>query len=768
MKFDTAGDIEELVWDLRLSDLPRGQNRNELNWLFNGNPPYPKDKAEENNIQVNRNFLDGPNLLSQGRGRWNKAFLKQQNYFGVTVDSGAAFKRQEYGHIITRNINRQLKKCRGQMEQIRAEGANVMLHGIGPSMFKDRRCPILSALPVSSLLIPDETDIDFENLEYFSVFREWTPYQLYLMTHGPKTDPGWNMDAVNAQWEYIREQVQKEPNATAFQYMPERIEELSKQGGIWGTDAVPTCDVWDFYFREAKDGDGWYRRIILDWGVAVTTESTGKPESRNTSKEKGGFLYTSGKRKFSNCLGEILQCQFGDCSAVAPFKYHSVRGLGWMLWGVCELENRLRCRFTENVFMSLLWWFRCASDGEFDRVKKAMFEHMGVIPAGIKMLTADERFHPPMDLMELAFDKNRQSMSESAGSFIGNPSDIGKEETATGTMARVHSVNAMMGDVLTLAYEYSKYKYQEQCRRFCIKNSPYKMVRDFRRDCLRDGLPEEMLDSSRWSVEPDRALGDGNKILEMAIAQGLENIRKNATPDGQRKIDHLYTTALTDRPDLAEELFPIEGQQKISPSQHDAQLATDRILRGLPFTIPTEGVPEDYVITWLGDMAGIIKQVQAAGNVGTMEQVLGLANMGKHIGEAIAMMESGLTKEPGHTGKHGDADAQHKIRQYKDALGKLMNLVRAFAQRLQEKAKAGNGNGQPDPEAVAKIQNDRLKAMSNLKNKNDAHALKLQHKAQDFALDQKLKAGETMAEIRREDTKAAQELVHNRLKHLLE
>ena len=378
---------------MRLVDLPRGSNRAILDKTYNGEPPQSREEAEESQNQVNRNFLQGTNTLTQARSQWNNAMMGQAKYFGVTLDSGPVYKRQENSNIITTGINLQLKRCRSQMEHTRAEGAQVILHGIAPSGFRDRRYPIPKTIPISSLMIPSETGIDFENLEYFAVFREYTPSMLWSLTHGPKVDPGWNMEAVRNAWQYARDIVQKDTNASALQYMPERWEDLRKQDmGYLGTDAVPTIDVWDFYFRESRDNDGWYRRVFLDWGVAVT-KGAATPTSRNTAKDKdkGGFLYTSGKRKFANSTSEILQCQFGDCSAVAPFKYHTVRSLGWMLWGVCDIENQMRCRFTENVFMSFLWWFRVAGQSELVRVKKAMLENMGVLPAGIAMVKNEER-----------------------------------------------------------------------------------------------------------------------------------------------------------------------------------------------------------------------------------------------------------------------------------------------------------------------------------------------------------------------------------------
>lgn len=770
MKFDEVGRLEQVVWMMRLADLPRGENRAILNRLFNGGSPYDENKAEENYIQVNRNFLEGPNILSQGRSQWNNAMLKQATFFGVTLDSGPVFKRQEWSHIITRNINRQLKRSRSQMEQIRAEGANTLLHGIAPSGFRDRRDPIPRPMPVASLMIPSETDIDFENLEYFAVFREWTPYQLYQMTHGPKVDPGWNMSAVRAQLVYMATQYQKEINSTAYQYMPERIEELIKQDmGFWGSDAVPTIDVWDCYFRETEDGNGWYRRVFLDWEVGDMQMSAYTSNNQPESKNPSGFIYSSGKRKYADALSEILLCQFGDCSAVAPFKYHSVRSLGWMIWGVCDIQNRLHCKFTESVFEQMMWFFRVASQQDSQRIKKAMFTHMGVIPSGVQFVTANDRFKPDASLIELALGQNRQLMGDSASTFTQDFSG-GKdnEMTATETMARVQKSAALLGGMMTLAYEYSKYKYREQCRRFCIKNSPYKMVRDFRAACLRDGVPVEMLDVERWDVEPDKALGDGNKILEMAIVQFLQGIRKNLGADAQRKVDHMSIVSATDQPKLAEDLAPIEGQKRLSPSAHDAQLATDRLLRGLKYQPSSEMVPEDYVVVWLNDLGAIIQKIQGTGQMATQEEIIGMANLAKHIQDFLVPMEK-------------NEDEKAKVKQYRDALSKLMNFVKAFAQRLKQQQAAGakNGQGGLDVKAAAQLKGKLLLDQAKAQNLVQSHAMRTAQKQAQFELQEQRKDKELNQRLRREGQQHAldlgadrartmQDLHHNRLRSLQE
>ena len=488
MRFDNPSSVEEVIWDMRLSEQTRAEDRTVLLKLYNGHPPFSNETMEENNITININDLEGVNILSQARRQWNSAFLKPSNFFTAKPDFGPGHKRAEWGQSVTRHANRLLKRQRRMIGQVRATGAQTLLTGIGPVNWKDRRTVIPTPIPVGSLLIPSETEIDeFDNLSYFAVFREWTPAMLWDITHGPKVDPGWNMDLVDVQWNYIKDELRKSPNSLAYQYMPERIEELIKQDkGYCDTDALPTCDVWDFYFREAEDGQGWYRRIILDWNTGGDMSAYDKdkfrPESRNKVGDKTGFLYTSGQRKYASSVSEIIHCNFGDCSAYAPFKYHSIRGLGWMLWGVCNLQNRLHCKFNESVFEQLMWFFQTTGNSDLIRLKKANFEHLGVIPQGLKFLTAAERFTPNSGLIQMAFQRNRQLMADASTTYTQNfkEGETQQPETATATMAKVNSSNALTASVLEMAYNYEEFKYREMLRRLMLKHSKDPLAREFR------------------------------------------------------------------------------------------------------------------------------------------------------------------------------------------------------------------------------------------------------------------------------------------------
>jgi hypothetical protein len=757
MRYDTVSAVEEKVWDMRIADQTRSEDRKVLLRLYNGNPPFDSATAKENNIQINMNDLSGPNALSQARSQWNNAHLKTSQFFTAKPDSGPGHKRQTWATIFSTMANRPLKRSRRMVGLIRAQGANTMIFGIGPSNWKDRRSIIPNPIPVGSLLVPSETEIDdWDNLECFAIFREWTVSQLYDMTHGPKVDPGWNMDMVQRAYDYIKDDVRKSPNSLAFEFMPERVEELEKQDkGLYGSDAVPTVDVWDFYFR-SEDGKGWNRRVILD-SNAGQDMTNGKPDSRNRVGDTEQFLYSSGKRKYADSACQIIHCQFGDCSAYAPFKYHSVRGLGWMLWGVCELQNRLHCKFNEGVFEQLMWFFQTAGNQDLIRLKKASFEHMGVIPQGIKFLTAQERYTPNAPLIEMAFARNRQQLGEMSTSYTRGYEQTSEARTATETMAIVNSSQALSSGILELSYTYQRFLYMEMVRRLCLKNSNDPMAKEFRLGCLKAGIPADMMDAEKWNIEPEQVLGGGNKTLQMATVSFLNTIRKNLPPNGQRVVDHISVESATDQPDLAEEIAPLGEDKPISNSTNMAQLATDRIMSGLPFRAPKDAIYEDYVMVWLQDMAMTIQKIMQRGAMATPDELTGLMNLGKHIGEFLAIMAT-------------NEDDKQKVKQYEDAFGQLMNHVKALAQRLQESMQQDgqNGQAQVDPKAQAQAQATMLMGETKAKILASTAAMKQQQKEEQFQADQRRKDAQTAAEIARTGARTRHELMANRMKTLAE
>ena len=250
-------------------------------------------------------------------------------------------------------------------------------------------------------------------------------------------------------------------------------------------------------------------------------------------------------------------------------------------------------------------------------------------------------------------------------------------------------------------------------------------------------------------------MGSGNKTMEMTIADQLLQMRQLFDPDAQREILREITFAITNDADKAERWVP-DQPLKVTDSVHDAQLATGTLMQGLPVSIKTGMNHQEYVQTMLQNLQLMIQKTQQQGGIATGPQIEGYQAIAQHIEQHLKILAEDKTQ------KAFVADAQK-------ALAKLMNFVRAFAQRLQEQQqKAQQQGGGIPPEAQAKIQSTQLQAKVKASNMTKAGAQKLAQAKLKFEQDQKQKAQEFQQEQVRENMRTAHDMHRTNLKSMTE
>jgi hypothetical protein len=354
--YNDARQLDMLCYDLVMGEEPRSANRARIADIANGCPPYSEQEVEDNHIAINVNSLDMTRALHNARSQFGNAFFKPGKYFTCRTDAGPRSKRDEYGTIVTTEINHILKRSVPYYESMRAKFGLLMLHGIAPTVWtsEDKWCP--KPLGVDDVLIPSGTELGFDNLPFFVIRRSFTGIELQKLTRSETRDPGWNMDLVDACLKWIDEQtVQMMGNTFPEIYAPEKVsEDIREMSRFTAVDQAPKVTTFDIYaWSDAEGEEGWIRRIILDaWS---TPSSTGIPTTvkiqRNTEGPKGNdrfkdddFLYHSGNRKVGQSWQQIVGFQFADLQAIFPARYHNTRSLGFLLYAPCHLQNRLRCK----------------------------------------------------------------------------------------------------------------------------------------------------------------------------------------------------------------------------------------------------------------------------------------------------------------------------------------------------------------------------------------------------------------------------------------
>ena len=494
-------------------------------------------------------------------------------------------------------------------------------------------------------------------------------------------------------------------------WSPEKMAERVKgDGGFYAGDQVPTIDCFDFYFWDDEDKEeGWKRRIILDsWS---TPSGMGQPMGWNSKVDfaRNQFLFSS--------------------------------GIGYLLYAVCNLQNRLRCKFSESVFESLMMYFRVKSGDDAERALKIELANRGFIDESVQFIPAAERFQVNANLVELLLNSHQEIITQNTSSYVQNTASGGKdrtEKTKFQVMAEIQAMNAMIASGLQQAYRYQEFEYQEIFRRFMLKHSRDPDVKEFRANCMARGVPESMLATDSWELEPERVLGAGNKTLEMAIAEQLMQYRSLYDPEPQRQILRDATFAITNDPGRTDLLVP-DKPEKVTDSVHDAELATGTLMMGLPVELKTGMNHIEYVNTMLKGLALVIKKAQKKGGMATQDEIAGMGNLAGHITQHIKLVEQ-------------DEHEKQRVKQWNDALAKMMNMVKAFAQRLQEQMKKQQEaqGAQGDPAAAAKVQATMMMAKAKEANTRESHAQKTAQRQVQFELEQKREDKKLMLEHQRE------------------
>jgi len=771
MNWDHSDYVDSVCTQLRQSDYYRGQNRALIDQLANGAQPFSPEEADENGIEVNYNDLSLTRSAHDGRSQLANAFMKPGNYFKCTTDMGPGHRRADYGAIVTREMNRIMKRSLSYFECYRSKFALDILHGIGPSVWQnpDKWCP--KSVGIDDVLIPGGTTLDMDDLPFYAIRHSWTAPQLIRKIRAPKVDPGWNIDLAEACLEWVDKETQYLMGST-YQDMwsPEKLAERMKSDGApYASDQVPTIDVFDFHFWH-DDGKvaGWRRRIILDAWSDPTMAAGQVTQSRRSavngfrgrqfSKDfQGQFLYTSEDKVYSSKREEVIAFQFADLSAVGPFKYHSVRSLGFLLYSVCHIQNRLRCKFTEAVFEALMMYFRVKTAEDMQRALKVKMWNRGFIDETLEFIPAKDRFQVNSGLVELGLKENQQLISDSAASYTQNNnfSRDRTEKTKFQVMAEVNAAQSLVSAGLQQAYLYQEMgEDREIMRRFMRKNSTDPEVMEFRANCLRQRVPERVLIPEAWDCKHERVLGTGNKTQEMTIAQFLMENMVKFDPESQRQILHDVTVSVSDNAALGDELVPMKAMH-VSDSKHDAQLAIPALLQGFPVDIKTGMNHQEYVQEILKGMAMQVKKINDRGGVATQQEIEGLVNAGHHVEEHIKIIAQDEKEKP-------------LVKQFGDVLGNIMNQVKAFAQRLHQQRQQAqqNGNGKMDPKDLAKVQAMQLQAQTKAKLAQQSHAERTAQKRISFQQKLAQDAQKHQADIAATDLATASEIQRNRLKSM--
>lgn len=721
MSFTSCPDIQSLVQQMVVSDLWRGQNRANINMLYNGFPPYTPQEQIDNRIDFNVPTLAGTRIIAAARQTWNNAFQRPTRYFDAVATTGPVFKRQEWSEIVSKQAARVMKRSMAYTNYLESKFGAAVLHGIGIGVWprEGSWCP--QAKGPEDVLVPDNTLTSLENLPYFAIRMIMTAPELTKLKKG-NVDKGWNQGMLNNIVAKLSEQTMLNSPGTPFNWWqsPEKAAEFLKENpGYLAGQQAPTVLCWDFYYLDDDSGE-WRRRIIVDpssagiQGMEVNTE----------------FLFDPKDRNYGKTVNHIMHVLFSDGCVVAPFRWHSVRSLGYLMYPMCHANNRKYSKLQDATMDSMMWLFRSQPDGDEERLERVDLHNMGIVPNGLTWVLPQERMQINIPLLQMSFGMDRQLMAESAASFVQDPNDgTQKEMTATETMARMNQANALVGSMLTRGYVYMTVEYREIFRRLCTLEADD--CKAFRERCVAEGVDPAMFDDpDAWDINPVKTAGDGNRVLQIAMADKEMEQYDRLDPEGRRIVLHDYYVATTGDPEKAERIAKLT-EPDISSAVEKATLSWATLMDGKQVQLTRGFNVIEYVQTLLEMLVEDVAMANQNGGMVPPEKVAGYANVIQNLKGYIEQ----IAEDPGE---------QQVVKQLSDVLGNVENHVKAFWQRNQQAAQEQQGQTGQDPQAAADAQATVIQAAAKSKIAEAMAAQKLQHKQEAFDQKQRQSAATTV------------------------
>lgn len=664
-EFDTVESIRKVKNNMQAIENERARDRALIDTLANGERPYSAQEVAEYQVQWNINWGDMNKTLRDANGQVNGALLFKPTLFTATSKGGQLDKRDEYSQKFTTKINDQLildEQGSKFRYLIKSRNASVVLHGPGIMYWPNSYCPLPSFCPLENFLVPTDTLLDFSNCSYFNIKTELTPFELFERTHGEVVDKNWNMEQVDAILEGLEEIGTLNTENYDWVTHPEKMQELFKQNRCYlNSDAVAKVKL-NYFFSKENDGN-WYLKIFTETAVGES--------------DSDEFIYKS-EEPFADSLCKILHVQYGDNSIVPPQKYHSVRGIGAMIYSASWAMNMFRSDLFQHAKEQMRMYLKIQAPADKARENMVNLQQYGIVEDGVSFVPQSERHQIDTPLVDNVLAQCRQNITDNSSAFvqdIDNGSE--KEQTLGEAKIRQMTANNNVSTLLTMMYYQENPFYQETVRRYLAPNSGDTGIEAFQKSCIEDGIPKELMVYDNWKVEADRVLGAGDQSLALQQATAIYGI-PDLDPKSKRMASRQLISTISQDPAKGM-LYVPDSPDSANSGAMTANDVFGTLMQGVPVALRQGIEQSSYIETMLKSMAAVVQQITQTDNVGTQQQIIGLEMVGQDIQQHIAILES-------------DPTQKQSVKQFGDALGKMMNLVKAFSQRLAEKNKSQQNN----------------------------------------------------------------------------
>lgn len=683
----------EIFSKLKTEDKSSAQNRALIQGELEGLPPYDDGELVGAGLgdMTNENMGFGLMFYDQAKAPYHDLLDSVDNFCTLPTTYGTDAERSDWEPIMEEEWSKMLRSWPDFNFRFNDLVGKYVWHGVGMALFPNDRDLRWEAAALGDVLLPRRTKATEGDIEVMCWLDHMPPHRLYNSIEQAKLakSKDWHRDAC----------VKALRGATAIQ--------TSTTTG----DVENWIESWKNNDLGAASGAAEIKAVHM-----LVRELDGKV-SHYIFPEQGelgdDWLYKK-LAKYAHLNNAAVMFTYG--TGTNAF-YHSIRGMGQRIFGLCQALNRMWCSFIDSTMDSMKNIVQAQTEGDMEEIEITQFGNQVVLPPSVQYVPRQipnyaQAILPSMQTLQNTMGQ-KTSMYASEATFNDS-----KERTKSEVMAHLDSLSRLSISTLNLFYEPWERTLREQVRRTIRKDvtaaDPFgQEILAFRLRCMKRGVPVEAIyNIDLPAIRAVRAVGQGSAAARTVAYERLMALFDKYDVTGQKRLLRLITRAIagnqvTDQLALPPEVQRVPMEQRIAEDQNY------QIEQGHPVVVN----PDDTHILYVEARLGRLAYYNDALDSGQMDVAQGIPPMIYLHSNAQQHLEFIPT----------DAKAP-AYRQMLQQLGETMNngLKKLRAQEEQTAEQGGEAQAQPGGENPATLQRQLVESqvrLAELGFKQEAHQM---------------------------------------------
>jgi hypothetical protein len=597
-----AQDARNLYMDMVRDDEGSAANRAMTQGMKDGDPPFDQAKlnASGQGARSNANFLAGHVLISNACNGFIDIVTSVPKLVTIQTEFGEAQERTRNNDIIAAEATRTLRKWGSFMPNFIRITDLFVTHGVGIAFFPTTNNFRFDVAGFGDFLIPRQTPASEEKITYAIARKDTMVTDLYAAIENPEmaTKAGWNVPAVR---DAIHKATTKSSQGEAGEY--ERFQQQIKNNDLQTNRNFPHVPVLHIYVREF-DGSYSYFQCEKDGS--------------------GEFLFAH-PSKYKN----VEEAFIFFCYGVGNGTYHSIRGLGNLIFALVQLQNRLMCQFSDGAMLGSAMMIQPESAKAMEEFALQYYGPYAVISPGVEI---KERQVPNLTQSSIPMLQEVKAQLDRNASQFRAPEGGGAYQNQTNVEQQLDAVSQGDSGAVDLFYASWDRAIRESVRRLITGPKTDPLVKEFHARLEKQGITKEVLDSvDHDSTYAYRALGAGNPAARSVGFSRLLQLLPNLDEIGRKNLIYQFVADIVGYQN-ADQFASLPDQDRLGDAAKLAEIENKLMMMGIPMEVRSDEMHGTHALIHAPAFIEILEKIEV-GEMDPMENIDGLMASLDHLSQ---------------------------------------------------------------------------------------------------------------------------------------